>query len=189
MVLELPRLAPKSLVIGCQHTAFATGGHDLVLAEREGRNITQRPDRPSFVGCPMTLCTIFNDLEIILTGQIKNRVHVARPASQMNTDNCFGTGSYASSDSISCNVLADRIHICQHRDSASHDDATGRGDECTTGCDDLIPGTNAEHKQGKLQGNSAISQSNSVINPAVGSKFLLKIPPFCPGPVVYFSGP
>src|SRR5882762_10741872 len=84
VILETPRPFPKFIVIGGQHTAFPTRGHDLVLAKRESSGIAEASYRPTLVSCTMRLSTIFDDLEPILASQLDDRIHVAGPTRQVN---------------------------------------------------------------------------------------------------------
>src|SRR5215470_361726 len=58
MVFVGPHAPPKFFGVGGYHTTLARRGHDLVLAERECRNIAKRAHRSAFVGCAVPLRAI-----------------------------------------------------------------------------------------------------------------------------------
>src|SRR5712692_2858803 len=80
VILIAPGLLPDSFLIGRHHAAFPPSCHDLVLAEGKGTYITKRADRPPLVSGAVTLRAILDHPQSMLTGQFRNRVHIARPA-------------------------------------------------------------------------------------------------------------
>src|SRR5438270_2098812 len=91
VILETPRPLPKFVVIGCQHTAFPAGGHDLVLAKRKGSSIAEASNGPPLVRGAMGLSAIFDDLEPMFASQLYDWIHVTRPARQVHRDDRFRT--------------------------------------------------------------------------------------------------
>src|SRR5690606_90567 len=62
VILVRPGGAPKILVGGGQKAAFAGRGHDLVLAEGEGRHIAEAADWPAVVRRTVRLRAVLDQL-------------------------------------------------------------------------------------------------------------------------------
>jgi len=78
MVLIGPHSSPKISGVCGDHTAFACGRHDLVLAERECSDISQRSNRSALVSCPLRLSTVFNQEQAELLCQSADFIHLTR---------------------------------------------------------------------------------------------------------------
>src|SRR5271170_1911053 len=66
MVLETPRALPNLGVVRREHSSFAAGRHNFVLAERKGCDVSDRSDRAAFVQRSLSLCTVFDDSQVVL---------------------------------------------------------------------------------------------------------------------------
>src|SRR5437870_4348221 len=142
VILESPRPFPQFIVIGGQHTAFPTRGHDLVLAKGEGSSIAEASYRPPLVSCTMRLSTIFDDPEPMLASQLDDRIHVAWPTRQVNGNDRFGTWRQHFPDVVRSKRLTDRIYVREHRPCSPHDGTAGRCDERAAGDDHLVARSN-----------------------------------------------
>src|SRR5690606_26453957 len=96
MILVRPHTLPQLTIIGRDHAPFTPSGHDLVLAERPGPDMTDRADRAPLVTGTMGLGTVLDHKQIMLAGQFHDRVHIARPTGQVHTDDCLGALSQRS---------------------------------------------------------------------------------------------
>src|SRR5690606_8728267 len=105
VVLVRPHARPQLAVIGGYHAAFPTGGHDLVLAERPAAHVPDGADRPALVASPMGLGAVLDHMQTALAGQLHDRVHIAGPAGQVNTDDRPGTLGQHRPHRIGGNVL------------------------------------------------------------------------------------
>ena len=123
MILVSPHVGPQLAIIGGDHAAFAARGHDLVLAERPGGDMTDGADRTAFVMSSMSLGAIFDHLQVMLSRQIHDRIHVTWPSSQMNTNEGFGTGRQHCTNGFSSEVLRVKVDICKYRHSPSINNA------------------------------------------------------------------
>src|SRR3990172_6053372 len=90
VVFKGPGLFPKAFVIHSQHPTFTARSHDLVLTEGKGSDISKRTYRPSLIGCSMSLSTVFDNFQTMFSGQFHNRVHIARPACKVNSNDSLG---------------------------------------------------------------------------------------------------
>src|SRR3546814_8836857 len=60
MVFVRPDLAPQCWAVGGDHAAFAARGHDFVLAERPGDDMTYRSHWAVYVAGAVCMCAIFD---------------------------------------------------------------------------------------------------------------------------------
>src|SRR5690606_39127120 len=86
VVLVGPHRIPECPVIGGDHATLAPGGHDLVLAEGPRTDMPDAAHCPALVSRAMGLGTLLDHIQLVLSSQRHDRIHVARPASQMDTD-------------------------------------------------------------------------------------------------------
>ena len=184
VVLEGPGPLPQGAVTGGQHPPFPAGGHDLVLAKREGRGIAEGTDRPPLVAGAVGLGAVLDDLQTVLPAQLQQRVDVAGPAGEVDGDDRLRPRGDQRTDRFGAQVLAHRIDIGDDRGGAAHDDAARRGDEGAGGGDHLVAGADAVAGEDQLQGDGAVGQGNGVPAVAMGGKFLLEFAPLGAGPVV-----
>src|SRR5690554_5592703 len=131
MVLVGPHAGPQLTIVSRHHAPFPAGGHDLVLAERPGPDMTDRADRAPLVTGTMGLGTVLDHKQIMLAGQFHDRVHIARPTGQMHTDDGLGTLSQHRPNGVGSHVLRISIHISKYRNSAGGHNAGGRSQEGT----------------------------------------------------------
>src|SRR5271155_2473733 len=86
MIFKAPSALPDLGVIRREHSSFAGCRHDFVLAEREGRNVSQRAYRAAFVHRPLSLRTVFDDSQVVLRRQLHDLIHIAGPSRQVDRD-------------------------------------------------------------------------------------------------------
>src|SRR5205823_6299484 len=86
VVLIRPCLRPHRFVVGHEHAAFARGGDDLVLTERESRSMAKRADRAALVTRADGLRAILDHDERALPSEREQWLHVARPTRQVYGD-------------------------------------------------------------------------------------------------------
>src|ERR1700681_4507280 len=115
VISQAPGARPNVWVVGNQHAALATGGHDLVLAERKSCRISQRANWPAFVSRALRLRTILDHPQIAFFRERENSIHFARPAGQMDNDNRPGPRCHDALNGFGCDVLTLRVYISADR--------------------------------------------------------------------------
>src|SRR5690606_6868966 len=188
MILVRPHTLPQLTIIGRDHAPFTPSGHDLVLAEGPGSNMTDRADRAPLVPGTMGLGTVLDHKQIMLAGQFHDRVHITGPTSQMHTDDGLGALSQHRPNGVGSHVLRIRIHISKYRHSAGGHNAGGRSQEGTRGNNNLIACANVQRFKHQIQRNSTVGQSNGIFGIRPGSKLLLELPALLASPVVDLVG-
>ena len=109
-------------------------GDDLVLAERERRRVAaERADRAAAVGGAVRLRAVLDDDEVVLGGQGDERVHVDRPAAQVDRDDGAGAGVRTGCDGLGGEVAAVAVDVGDDRGGAHRDDRARGGDEGAAG--------------------------------------------------------
>src|SRR5271154_4243446 len=93
MIFECPGARPEIRVVGCQHASLAAGGHDFVLTEREGIDMTHRPHGTPLVTGAMRLRAVFDDLQLMLASKLEDWVHIARPSCEVDRDDGASAGA------------------------------------------------------------------------------------------------
>jgi hypothetical protein len=91
VVLERPHRLPQLGIVGGHHAALAACSNDLVLAERPGADIAERPNR--LAPEPRTVClgAVLDNRKTEIPCQGKHAVHLAGPAGEVHAEN--GTGA------------------------------------------------------------------------------------------------
>src|SRR5579859_5116751 len=81
VVFKAPGAIPDFLVVGCNHSAFAAGRQNLVLATGECGDIPKGANRTVFRRGAESLRAIFDHFDSERARERKDRIHIARPAS------------------------------------------------------------------------------------------------------------
>lgn len=89
MVFVRPRSVPQLLVTSGYHAAFIADGHDLVLVKRSCVNMADRTDGFVLVPRAMYLGVVFDNPQIMFSGQGHDVVHFGRHTSQVNHNDGF----------------------------------------------------------------------------------------------------
>src|SRR5690625_7392744 len=74
VVAVSPRARPRCGVAECDHATLATGGHDLVLTERESTGMADGTDLPAPVGGAVRLSAVLDDDESVFVGEFHDRI-------------------------------------------------------------------------------------------------------------------
>src|ERR1700678_733641 len=144
MVFEAPRALPDLGIIRREHSAFAAGGHDFVLAEREGRNMSQRAHGAALVRRPLSLRAIFDDSQIVLRRQLHDLIHIAGPSREVDRDDRARSRSNRAPYGFHSDVLTVGVHIDANRTSPPHHNATRGCNERARSRNHFIAATNAK---------------------------------------------
>ncbi len=184
VILVRPHAGPEFAVVGSDHTALSSRGHYLVLAERPSTNVSNGANRTPFITSSMRLGTILDHLQPMLLGQRHDRVHVARPSCQVNTDDRLGALGQDSTDGVNGHVLGIQVDIGEYWNGPDIDDGRSRGQECPRGHHHLIANSDPKGLQCYIQGNGSISESDSEPGVGPGRKFFFKLAALLAGPVI-----
>ena len=87
--------------------------------------MANRSNYASLVGRPMSLATVFDELQTVPVRELKQFIHFTRPASEMDRDDRSCARSQRSPHGFGRNILTIAINICHHRPPANRDGATG----------------------------------------------------------------
>src|SRR5262249_33101684 len=125
MIFVAPCCFEDLFIVGGDHPSFATGRHDLVLAERESAGITDRADFPAVVSGSMRLGAILQHFQLVLPREFQNRIQIARPAREVNSDNRASTWRKHALDGSGSQVLALPVDVGKYGNGAAHHSRTG----------------------------------------------------------------
>ena len=91
---------------------------DLVLAEGEGGRVaSQRADRSAAVRAAVRLRAVLDDDEVVFGGECDDRVHVDRPAAEVDRDDRAGPLGEHGGDGGGGDVGAVAVDVGAHRAS------------------------------------------------------------------------
>src|SRR6266853_562085 len=189
VILEAPRPFPQFIVISGQHTSFAAGRHDLVLAKGEGSSIAEASNRSPLISCTVRLSTIFDDSETMFASQLDDRVHVARPTRKVDRNDRFCTRRQYFPDTVCSKCLTDRIYVRKDRLGTPYDGTTGRCHERAAWDDHLVARSNPQRIQRQFESHRAICNSNSMSTACERSKLSFELSNLLTRPVIEFPRP
>lgn len=92
VIAEGLALPAEGFVIDNDHTAFAASCEVFALAEAVASNVAHQADLGALVLAADALCTVLNDLEVVLLGNFQDGPHVGYYAVQVNHNDAFGAG-------------------------------------------------------------------------------------------------
>src|SRR5436190_9600491 len=114
MILVRPHALPQRGIVGCHHTALATGGKDFVLTERPRAYVTDRSHRPAVVRGAVRLGTVLDHYDVALACERHDGIHVARPAGEMNQENRLRARGKHRRDGFGRQILGILIDVGEH---------------------------------------------------------------------------
>ena len=143
MIFIGPHLSPEFFIIRSDHPTFTTSTHDLILAKTPGTDMANAANRTTFINCTMRLCAILDHLKMMTFCQHHNRIHIARPASEMHTNNrfCFRCENF--SNGFCSDIARVRIHICKNWFSTGIHHTRNRSNESSWRHHDFIARPNS----------------------------------------------
>src|SRR5262249_54314586 len=185
MIPVCPRSLPDVASVGYEHAAFTARAYDLVLAERECCRIAKGPHRSSLVRSPVRLGAIFDDDQLLLAGEIDNRVQIAGPATEMDRDDRFRARRQNGLDRVRRDSLAYGVDVGEDWNRAAHNSGTCRRDESSRGNNDFISRTDAAGIQRQLESNRSVGNTEPIVNLAVGGELFFERSAFLSRPIVH----
>src|SRR5689334_789646 len=188
VVLVAPAALPHFAIIGSEQSAFTTGRHDLVLAERKRGDVAERSDRTATIGCTVRLCAILNDFQSALTRKREDWVHVGRPPREVHNDDRLRARGESGGYGVGSQVPAVAIHVGAHRLRAPHHNTTRRRNEGAARHDHFVAWTDIETIQRKLERDRTVSQRDAVLASRELGELALERSSFIARPVVDLAG-
>ncbi|MNE27337.1 hypothetical protein D3C80_1207430 [compost metagenome] len=188
MILECPHFCPKLPVVGGDHATLAAGSHDLVLTKRPCAYVTNGTNRTPLVRRTMRLRTIFDHFQVVLSRQRHDRVHVARPSGEVNTDNGPRTRCQYRANGFGSDILGIPVNFSKNRDRPGIDDAGHRSKERPRRDNDFVTAANTQRIQCEVQRNGTICKRYRMSRPDPSSELLLELTALLACPVIDLVG-
>ena len=188
VIFVAPSSAPKIFAIRDEHASFAAGRDDLVLAKRERPHVSDRTDRLTFVGRSVSLSAILDHEQTAIVSEVHDRVHVARPAGDMDRDDRLRLGCECRFNRLGRKISADRIDVGEDRSSTSRPNGAGRRNERARRNDHVVTRPDAQRVHRQLNRQRAVSQRNRMFAIDSSREFFFEEPAFLSRPVIHFAG-
>ncbi|SRR5579862_4307710 len=107
-------------------------------------------------------CSIFDHGEIVLAGNLQNRLQVAGHADLVNAEDCSRAAADGGLDFRGIDVEGCGFYVYEDRQGSAVTDAVGGGNERMADCDYLVAGAHAYGEEGKMEGGRATGDCNCV---------------------------
>ena len=178
-------------VVRDDHAALA-GGQLLVAVEGEDAHVADRANLATTIVGGNGFAGVFNDMEVELTGELEERLHVAGETENVDWENGADSGTRAEvggnarvavegtermeklANLMGVEIQSDRVNIGEDRPSTLEECTIRRGDKAERAGEDLVSGTDAEATNSKVQGGSAAADGNCVPRAGKSSELFFK---------------
>jgi len=150
MILERPGRGPIPLVISEQHPTLTCGGHNLVLAKGERRQVSKRPYQLAINSSTMCLGAILDHKQSLAASQCHDRGHITGPSGQVHSDNRLRTIRDGRLNCRGRYVLTIGIHINEHGRGTCEQNAARRGKITSRRDNNFITRPNTQHSHRQL---------------------------------------
>jgi len=150
------------LGMGGEHAAFS---RSQVFVGEEGEAADIAPGAKGFAlqAGSRTVSGVFDDVEVVLTGEIEDGRHIAGITAVVHDDDGFGArGDAGRNGGRGDGEVVGAGDIGEDNAGAGVEDGVGGGDEGEGGEDDFVPGANAKGNAGEMQGFGGVGDGEAV---------------------------
>lgn len=139
VVAEGAELPCEVIVVCDDHAAFAAGREVFALAEAEAADIADGSGFFALVDAAEALCAVFDNLEVVLLGDLHDRIHVGDDTVEVDNDNRFCAFCDEGLNRLGVNRVV-RRNVREYGEGACLKRAEAGGDETVGGADDFVAG-------------------------------------------------
>jgi len=161
------------LIVGDHDAGVTVGAQIFAGVETVTGHIAQDALPLTVVSGAVGLGGVGNNLQVVLSRQFPDRVHVGRLAVKMHRDDGFCFWGYGSFDLGRVDVQGGIVHVHEHRRGTGMCDRLGGGDERVGRRDHLVAGADAQSVDAHVQGGGAAAGAHAVLGADIGGKILL----------------
>ena len=126
VVLVRPDRFPQIFVVDRDHSAFAAGGHDLVLAEGPRADVADRADAAAFVAGAVGLGAVLDHLDAARPRELHDRIHVDGITAEVHDDDRARALGQHRPDRFGRDIAAVAVDVGEHRRSRRRSRRTRR---------------------------------------------------------------
>ena len=159
----------------------------LGLAEAEAANIADSADRAAVILAADGLCAVFDDIQIVLLGDVHDTAHVTDDAVQMHNDDALGAVGDLALNIVRVNGVVGG-HVAENGDRTGLHDGIGGRDEGIRRDEHLVARADAEAGNADVQGCRAAGAGNCHGRAGPLTELFFKLHALLAGPVADKAG-
>ena len=170
-------------VVGDEGAALTAADH-LGGAQAERGDVALRAGAVSLVGGAERQRDVFHDLEVVLSGDVQDGVHLDRMAELVGHHDRLRPGGHAAADVVGVDVARVGLAVGEHRHRAQREQRRDGRQERVRRHDHLVPRLEADAEERRVQSAGAGVDRDTVPAAEEGGELVLELPQFAVAAVV-----